>query len=91
MIERITSSASAPVLAAWRAGVPIVLLEQNVVPGKATRWLSRFSDVVCLPWPQAAHGLPRGVKTVVTGNPIRAEIAKLADGNYQSGDYFSLP
>lgn len=68
-----------PVLAAWRAGVPIVLLEQNVVPGKATRWLSRFAKVVCLPWPQAANGLPRGVKTAVTGNPIRAEIAKLAD------------
>ena len=68
-----------PVLAAWRAGVPIVLLEQNVVPGKATRWLSRFAEVICLPWPQAANGLPRGVKTIVTGNPIRAEIAKLAD------------
>lgn len=70
-----------PVLAAWRAGVPIVLLEQNVVPGKATRWLSRFAKVVCLPWPQAANGLPRGVKTVVTGNPIRSEIAKLGEPN----------
>ena len=68
-----------PVLAARRAGVPIVLLEQNVVPGRATRWLSRFAEVVCLPWPQAANGLPRRVKTVVTGNPIRAEIAELAD------------
>ena len=68
-----------PVLAAWRAGVPIVLLEQNVVPGKATRWLSRFAKVVCLPWPEAASGFPRGVNTVVTGNPIRAEIAKLAE------------
>src|SRR5437867_1084090 len=36
-----------PVLAAWRAGVPIVLLEQNVMPGKATRWLSRLADTVC--------------------------------------------
>lgn len=72
-----------PVLAAWRAGVPIVLLEQNVVPGKATRWLSRFAEVVCLPWPQAANGLPRGAKTVVTGNPIRAEIARLADEEFQ--------
>ncbi len=73
-----------PVLAAWRAGVPIVLLEQNVVPGKATRWLSRFAEVVCLPWRQAANGLPRGVKTIVTGNPIRAEIAALADSAFGS-------
>lgn len=72
-----------PVLAAWQAGVPIILLEQNVVPGKATRWLSRFASVVCLPWPQAAIGLPRGVKTVVTGNPIRAEIATLADAIHE--------
>ena len=73
-----------PVLAAWRAGVPIILLEQNVVPGKATRWLSRCAEVVCLPWPQAANGLPRGVKTIVTGNPIRAEIAKLAESADES-------
>lgn len=70
-----------PVLAAWRASVPIVLLEQNVVPGKATRWLSRFAEFVCLPWPQAANGLPHCVKTIVTGNPIRSEIAKLAASN----------
>ena len=73
-----------PVLAAWRADVPIILLEQNVVPGKATRWLSRCAEVVCLPWPQAANGLSRGVKTIVTGNPIRAEIAKLAESADES-------
>src|SRR2546425_1346 len=39
-----------PVLAARRSGVPVVLLEQNIIPGKATRWLSRFADVVCLPF-----------------------------------------
>lgn len=75
-----------PVLAAWRIGVPIVILEQNVVPGKATRLLSRFAEVVCLPWPQAANGLPRSVKTVVTGNPIRVEIAKLADAETETGE-----
>ncbi len=74
-----------PMLAAWRAGVPIVLLEQNVVPGKATRFLSRLAEVICLPWAQAAGGLPRGVKVVVTGNPIRAEIARLAETIRDSG------
>ena len=70
-----------PVLAARRGGVPIVLLEQNIVPGKAIRWLSRFADVVCLPWEEAAHGLSTTTKTIVTGNPIRQEIAML--GNEQ--------
>lgn len=67
-----------PVLAARRAGVPIVLLEQNVVPGKATRWLSRFAAHVCVPWDEAADRLRAKVKTLVTGNPIRREIAQLA-------------
>ena len=67
-----------PVLAARRRGVPIVLLEQNIVPGKAIRWLSRFADVVCLPWDEAACGFQKGTKTIVTGNPIRHEIATLS-------------
>ena len=64
-----------PVLAARRSRVPIVLLEQNVIPGKATRWLSRFADVVCLPWAETAQHLSSRIRTVVTGNPIRREIA----------------
>ncbi len=70
-----------PVLAAWRAGVPIVLLEQNVVPGKATRWLSRFADTICLPWAETAKHLSPRIRAVVTGNPIRSEITKLAEPN----------
>ena len=68
-----------PVLAARRSRVPIVLLEQNVIPGKATRWLSRFADVVCLPWAETAQHLSSRIRTVVTGNPIRREIAMLAN------------
>ncbi len=75
-----------PVLAAWRAGVPIVLLEQNVVPGKATRWLSRFADTVCLPWAETAKHLSPRIRTVVTGNPIRREIAELASKDSQTGE-----
>ncbi|MBC7818524.1 MAG: undecaprenyldiphospho-muramoylpentapeptide beta-N-acetylglucosaminyltransferase [Planctomycetaceae bacterium] len=73
-----------PVLAAWRAGVPIVLLEQNVVPGKATRWLSRFADTVCLPWAETAKHLSPRIRAVVTGNPIRHEIAELANAIHGS-------
>ncbi len=75
-----------PVLAAWRAGVPIVLLEQNVVPGKATRWLSRFADTVCLPWAETAKHLSPRIRAVVTGNPIRREIAMLADAESETDE-----
>ena len=34
--------------AASRSGVPLVLLEQNAVPGRATRWLARTASAVCV-------------------------------------------
>jgi UDP-N-acetylglucosamine--N-acetylmuramyl-(pentapeptide) pyrophosphoryl-undecaprenol N-acetylglucosamine transferase len=70
--------ASVPIaLAASRTGVPLVLLEQNAVPGKATHWLSRRAAAVCLSLEASASHFPRGAKLVVTGNPVRAEIAAL--------------
>ena len=38
--------------AAARRRLPLVLLEQNVVPGKANRWLSRFASLVCTSFEQ---------------------------------------
>jgi UDP-N-acetylglucosamine--N-acetylmuramyl-(pentapeptide) pyrophosphoryl-undecaprenol N-acetylglucosamine transferase len=70
--------ASAPVVwAAHRAGVPIVLLEQNAIPGRATCWLSRWAGMVCVTYPECVDRLPRGVPTLLCGNPVRAEIAAL--------------
>lgn len=65
----------APVLAARLLGVPVVLLEQNAIPGLATRTLSRFADVVAASLPGLAS---RGVagRIVETGNPVRACITK---------------
>jgi UDP-N-acetylglucosamine--N-acetylmuramyl-(pentapeptide) pyrophosphoryl-undecaprenol N-acetylglucosamine transferase len=63
-----------PGLAAWLLGRPLVLLEQNSIPGKATRLLSLFADVVCTAWPETVAGLWRRSFAVVTGNPLRPEI-----------------
>lgn len=66
---------SAPaVLAARRAGVPIVLHEQNAVPGLANRFLARGAAAVGLTFADAAARLPRRLRTVVTGNPVREAI-----------------
>ena len=40
----------APVIAAKLLGIPSVLLEQNVIPGKANRFLSRWVDEVYCHW-----------------------------------------
>lgn len=62
------------VLAAWRAKRPVVLHEQNAVPGLANRLLARRADVACVSFAESAALLPRRTPAVVTGNPVRREI-----------------
>jgi UDP-N-acetylglucosamine--N-acetylmuramyl-(pentapeptide) pyrophosphoryl-undecaprenol N-acetylglucosamine transferase len=63
---------SAPVvLAAAMARVPVVLQEQNAMPGRATRLLSRVARVVATAYPESARQLH--AKAVVTGTPVRSE------------------
>lgn len=66
----------APVLAAKGLGIPVALHEQNAVMGLANRFLSRFADLVLLSFPRTL-GCPRGAKTLVTGVPVRPEIARV--------------
>lgn len=71
--------ASVPVgLAAWRLKIPIVLLEQNTVPGRATRLLSRFARAACLSFEQSASFLSPRCEARLTGNPVRHEFAESA-------------
>lgn len=59
-------------------GVPIVVHEQNVVPGRANAFLFRFADSIALAFPQTLpllSGRDRK-KAVVTGNPIRTEMLR---------------
>lgn len=55
----------------WR--IPIVVAEQNARAGSANRVLGRFARACAVPVPGV--DLPRAV---VTGNPIRPEIARVA-------------
>ena len=66
---------SVPVgLAALRARRPLVVHEQNAVPGLANRTLARPARTVALSFAEAVRMLPRSVTSVVTGNPVRPEI-----------------
>ena len=62
------------ILAAWREKIPVILLDTNVVPGKANQYLARLAQVVALAHAQTARYLPSGVKSHVTGSPIRPAI-----------------
>jgi UDP-N-acetylglucosamine--N-acetylmuramyl-(pentapeptide) pyrophosphoryl-undecaprenol N-acetylglucosamine transferase len=64
------------VLAAITSRIPVILYEQNAVPGLVNRKLARFSKAVMLGFTEAARWLPQG-KSVVTGNIIREEITSV--------------
>jgi UDP-N-acetylglucosamine--N-acetylmuramyl-(pentapeptide) pyrophosphoryl-undecaprenol N-acetylglucosamine transferase len=61
---------------ALRAKVPVVLLEQNVIPGRATRWYARKAAAVCSSFEVMTPPLS-GARVEVTGNPVRSAIATL--------------
>lgn len=61
-------------LAALLARVPLVLHEQNAFPGLTNRILSRGAALVMLSFPEARRFLPAGIRTEVTGLPVRPEI-----------------
>lgn len=68
--------ASAPaVVAAFRAKVPVVLHEQNAIPGAANRFLSRRVRAVALSFEEAGERFPARIRKVITGNPVRTQIA----------------
>lgn len=68
------------VIAALISSVPVILYEQNAVPGMVNRQLARFADVMMLGFAEAEKRLAQ-VHAVVTGNVVRQEIAAV---NYQT-------
>lgn len=67
-----------PVVAAARLQrTPVVLMEQNAYPGRATRLLARSARVVATSFADTGRHLPHA-RTVLTGNPIRPEVRALA-------------
>jgi UDP-N-acetylglucosamine--N-acetylmuramyl-(pentapeptide) pyrophosphoryl-undecaprenol N-acetylglucosamine transferase len=59
------------VAAAKRAGVPVLLHEQNAYPGRANRYLSRGAHTVCISYEGTETWFPGARRVVLTGNPVR--------------------
>jgi len=62
------------VAAALISRIPVVLYEQNAMPGLVNRTLARFSRCVMLGFEAASHKLAGRVHRVVTGNVVRQSI-----------------
>lgn len=63
-------------LAAVLLRIPSLLLEQNLLPGRTTRFFSRLVSKVLVSFPESKSYLPQA-HLVVTGNPVRKEIGSL--------------
>lgn len=66
------------VLAGKNLGIPVVIHEQNSVPGLANRKLGKIADKVCLSLPGSGAEFP-AEKILYTGNPVRSNILRLAE------------
>ncbi len=77
-------------LAARSHGIPLALLEQNVVPGRSVRFLARRAGLVCGSFEETAVALRASQNYVVTGNPVRSAIAGLHSRAGSSDDRQTL-
>lgn len=59
------------IFAARTAGIPAIIHEQNVVPGRANRWVCRLARAVAVSFPDTRRFLPAGTRVEMTGNPVR--------------------
>jgi len=63
------------VAAALISRIPVVLYEQNAMPGLVNRTLARFSRCIMLGFGAASEQLAGHVRRVVTGNVVRDQIS----------------
>lgn len=61
-------------IAAWLAGTPLVIHEQNAVAGLTNRWLARVAAKVAEGFPGS---FPASRHAAFVGNPVRPDIAAL--------------
>jgi len=54
--------------------IPVVIQEQNALPGVTNRIMGRWADEIHVPFEAAVRYFPSG-RTKITGNPVRPEIA----------------
>lgn len=77
--------ASFPALCAARIlGIPVVVHESDSVPGRVNVWAGKFARRVALSYGEAAQHFKQKNTLVITGNPVRKEIAvPLKEGSYE--------
>ena len=71
-------ASAAGLVAAGLLGVPVVLQEQNSIPGWTNRFLAPFADLICCGFEDALRAFP-SMPAEWTGNPVRADFFEVDD------------
>ena len=75
---------TAPVLyAAHKEKIPILIHEQNSIPGVSNKFIGSFADRICVSLPNSVSLFPKN-KVVYTGNPRSEEILSVPKKNKTS-------
>ena len=71
-------ASGAGLVAASAVGVPVVLQEQNSIPGMTNRFLAPWADLICCGFRDAVDAFP-SLPAEWTGNPVRDRFFDVAD------------
>ncbi|MDR2804056.1 MAG: undecaprenyldiphospho-muramoylpentapeptide beta-N-acetylglucosaminyltransferase [Dysgonamonadaceae bacterium] len=82
--------ASGPVLkAASQKGIPTLLQEQNSYAGVTNKLLAQKTTKICVAYDEMERFFPKD-KIVLTGNPVRQQLAVSTEHKKEASDYFGL-
>jgi len=62
---------------AWFFRINTLIHEQNVLPGKATRFLAKFSDKIAVSFEETKEYFRDKNNVVLTGNPLRVNLVRI--------------
>lgn len=75
---------SGPVaIAAHKLGIPSIIHEQNVYPGLTVKGAEKYVDYVAVSFDETVNFMNDKAKCVLTGNPIRVEIAENSEREHK--------
>jgi UDP-N-acetylglucosamine--N-acetylmuramyl-(pentapeptide) pyrophosphoryl-undecaprenol N-acetylglucosamine transferase len=73
--------------AAWCQKIPILIHQEDAIPGLANRLAAPFAKKITVTFPKSADAYPKN-KTAILGNPVRAEISGYS--KQVGAEYFNL-
>jgi UDP-N-acetylglucosamine--N-acetylmuramyl-(pentapeptide) pyrophosphoryl-undecaprenol N-acetylglucosamine transferase len=81
---------SGPVtLSAWVLRIPVLIHEQNTVPGATNRWLSKIANKVAITFEMSKKYFPAH-KVEETGNMVREEFTEAKEANVPTAEKFTV-